>query len=247
MDRSLIQKITGHQAIICVIGLGRVGLPLAVIFANKGSHVIGVDNDKPRLDSIKNSKSPFHDDPNLQHHLQKANDSGNIQFESDLINLKSQPDVIVVTVGTPNTSENNMDFSQLYSALDQICKIGLENKLVLLRSTVPPGTTNDIVIPYLESKSGTKCGEGFKLAVCPERIFVNNAINEINELPEIIGGIDKDSNELGKELFHLINPQKDILFTTITGAELTKLFTNIYRYINFALSNEFAIWAERNR
>lgn len=240
-----MQKLSKEKVTICVIGLGRIGLPLAVVFANRGLTVVGVDNNTSRLDLIKKTQSPFQDDPNLQKQLQQANESGKIEFVTDLKNLKSKPDVVIVTVGTPNTLENNMDYSQLFSALDQISNLGLEDMFIILRSTMPPGTTNQIVIPYLESKSGKKCGIDFKLAVCPERIFVNNAVNEINELPEIVGGFDEGSNELGKEVFNWINPKKEILFTTTTGAELAKLFTNIYRYISFALSNEFAIWAEK--
>lgn len=244
MYQTLKEKISQKRAKIGIIGLGRIGLPLAVVFANKGLHVIGIDNNSTRLELIKNSKSPFQDDPNLQDELQKAIASKNIEFATTF-QSNSNLDVIIVTVGTPNTSENNMDYSQLFSALEQICNAGLKDKFIVFRSTMPPGTTSQIIVPYLESKSGEECGKNFKVAMCPERIFVNNAIKEIQELPEIVGGIDAESNELGEELFLLLNGKKDISFTTPTGAELAKLFTNIYRYISFALSNEFAIWAER--
>jgi UDP-N-acetyl-D-mannosaminuronic acid dehydrogenase len=116
--------------------------------------------------------------------------------------------------------------------------------LIILRSTLPPKTTEEIIIPLLENKTKLECGKDFALAVCPERILEGKAIKEIHDLPEIIGGVNEVCNNIAKEIFLGINTKKDILFTSPTGAELAKLFTNIYRYNIFALANEFAIWAE---
>jgi UDP-N-acetyl-D-mannosaminuronic acid dehydrogenase len=99
-------------------------------------------------------------------------------------------------------------------------------------------------VPYFEEKSKLKAGKDFALAMCPERILEGRAIDELFNLPEIVGGINGVSNAIFAELFRKINPKKDILYTTPTGAELAKLFTNIYRYLSFALANEFAMWAE---
>ncbi len=113
-----------------------------------------------------------------------------------------------------------------------------------MRSTLPPKTTTDIIIPFLENKTNLKAGIDFYLAVCPERILEGKAVKEIHELPEIVGGINQISNDMVTELFRHINLEKKFTYTTITGAELAKLFANVYRYIGFALANEFAIWAE---
>ena len=244
MDVSLLKKIQNLEANICVVGLGRVGLPLASIFADRGLKVMGVDVDKKRVESITNQKSPFHD-PALQEILEKVTKSGNLRAFDSFKAIKDNVDVIIITVGTPNTLENNIDYSQLYSSLDEISTINLRNKFVIFRSTMPPTTTTEILIPYLENKTQLKCGNDFLIAVCPERILEGHALKEINELPEVIGGFDEFSNRLATELFLLINPEKEMLYTSMSGAELVKLFTNIYRYISFALSNEFAIWAER--
>ena len=132
----------------------------------------------------------------------------------------------------------------MYGALEEISNINIKDKMIILRSTMPPKTTEDIIIPYLEDKSSLKCGIDFGLAVCPERILEGKAVKELFELPEIIGGINKISTEIAKEVFLAINPNKEILITTLTGGELAKLFTNIYRYTTFALANEFAVWSE---
>ncbi|MGI0011643.1 MAG: nucleotide sugar dehydrogenase [Nitrosopumilaceae archaeon] len=240
---SLLEKVKNRRAVVCVLGLGRVGLPLASVFATRGLKVIGIDINKDRLNSIRNSKCPFYD-PALQENLEKAIHLGNLRVEEDLNKAKDLVDIIFVTVGTPNSVDNNLDYAQLYSALNEICNINMKNKMVILRSTMPPKTTVDIIIPFLEHKTSLNSGIDFALAVCPERILEGHAVKEIHELPEIIGGVNKISNDIATELFLIINPKKEFSYTSATGAELAKLFTNIYRYISFALSNEFAIWAE---
>ena len=242
MLESLLSKLREKKGIVCVLGLGRVGLPLATIFATRGLKVVGIDTNNERLNSTRNSKCPFHD-PLLQESLQKATQTRNLKV-GDKLKENSDIDIIFVTVGTPTTENNNVDYSQLFSALNEICEINLEGKMIIMRSTMPPKTTVEIVIPFLESKTKLKAGIDFGIAVCPERILEGQAIIEIQKLPEIIGGINKISNDIATELFKIINPKKDILYMTPSGAELAKLFTNIYRYISFALSNEFAIWAE---
>jgi len=137
-----------------------------------------------------------------------------------------------------------MDHSQLHSALQEISQEDLAKKAVGFRCTLVPGTINNLAIPYLEEKSRLKAGADFALAMCPERILEGHAIEELYKLPEIVGGVNDVSNAIFAELFKKINPAKTILHTTPTGAELAKLFTNIYRYVSFALANEFAIWAE---
>ena len=236
----LIDKIRDEQAVFVVVGLGRVGLPLSSVLANSGFNVIGIDVDENKLESIRNSKCPFFDPP-LQESLEKSIGSGRLTVSKT---LQDKVDVIFLTVGTPSSMEGSVDYSQLYTAIDEICSINLLQKLIILRSTLPPKTTEDIIIPLLENKTNLKCGKDFALAVCPERILEGKAIKEIYDLPEIIGGVNEISNKIAKEVFLKINNKKEILFTTPTGAELAKLFTNIYRYNIFALANEFAVWSE---
>lgn len=236
----LIDKIRDEQAVFVVVGLGRVGLPLSSVLANSGFNVIGIDVDENKLKSIRNSKCPFFD-PSLQENLEKSISSGLLTVSKT---LPDKVDVIFLTVGTPSSMEGSVDYSQLYAAIDEICSIDLLQKLIILRSTLPPKTTEDVIIPLLENKTNLKCGKDFALAVCPERILEGKAIKEIYDLPEIIGGVNEISNKIAKEVFLKINNKKEILFTTPTGAELAKLFTNIYRYNIFALANEFAVWSE---
>lgn len=244
MLESLLEKTKSKEVNLCILGLGRVGLPLAAVFATKGLKVFGIDVKKDILESVKNLESPFYD-PALQETLKKALSVGNLKVGSSIGEIKENIDIIIVTVGTPNTIDNSVDYSQLYSALKEISALDLNDKLIIMRSTMPVGTTVDIVIPFLEFNSKLKSGVNFAVSVCPERIVEGQAIKEIHDLPEIIGGINEISNQITDELFKIINPKKEMLHTSPSGAELAKLYANIYRYISFALSNEFAIWAER--
>ena len=240
---SVLERIRRREATMSVFGLGRVGLPLASVLANVGYKIFGIDKNEERLESIRNSKCPFFDPP-LQENLENAIKSGNLIVQKKIDSKKNPIDIIFLTVGTPNSVEGNIDYSQIYGALETICEEKIEGKMIILRSTMPPKTTVDIIIPFLEDKTSLKCGKDFGLAVCPERILEGQAIKELHELPEIVGGVNDTSNEIARELFLTINPKKNILFTSPTGAELAKLFANIYRYISFALANEFAVWAE---
>ena len=230
-------------AVIAVLGLGRVGLPIASVFSTKGIRVIGVDINEERLSSIKNGKCPFYD-PVLQENLNESKKLGMLEVANDLEKVKNNVNVIIVTVGTPTTQGNSVDYSQVFTALEEVCKVNLRNKIIIMRSTLPPKTTTEIIIPFIKNRTGLKAGEDFQLAVCPERILEGKAVKEIHELPEIVGGINQISNDIVTELFRHINPDKKFSYTTITGAELAKLFANVYRYIGFALSNEFAVWSE---
>lgn len=236
----LIIKIREKKAIICILGLGRVGLPLSSVMANSGFPVIGIDTNSERLNSIKDSVCPFFDPP-LQENLKKSINSGLLTVSK---NIPENVDIIFLTVGTPASMEGSVDYSQLYSAIDEICSINISGKMIIFRSTLPPKTTEDIIIPMFEKKTNLKCGEDFALAVCPERILEGKAIQEIFNLPEIIGGFNESSNQIAKEIFLGINNKKEILYVSPTEAELAKLFTNIYRYNIFALANEFAVWSE---
>lgn len=239
----LLKKVRNRNAMICVLGLGRVGLPLATILAVRGVKVIGIDVNNERLKSIRDSKCPFHDIP-VQENLEKAIKLGNLTVDNNLNQFRDSVDIIFVTVGTPTTTDNRVDYSQLYAALNEVYNINMKGKMIILRSTLPPKTTTDIVIPFLEYKTSMKAGTDFGVAMCPERILEGQAIKELHELPEIIGGINDITNQIVTELFRIINPKKEFLYTSPSGAELAKLFNNIYRYISFALSNELAIWAE---
>lgn len=241
--KKLLIKIETKRLNLVVIGLGRVGLPLAVSFALVGIKTIGVDINEKLVELINEGKAPFYEE-GLDEALKTVVTSGYlsaIKSSNDVINYG---DVFIIAVGTPLTEDNYLDYTQLISALKQLATAELKGRLIIVRSTTAPGTLENVVKPLLEA-SGLKAGIDFGLAVVPERVVEGKALYEIKTLPEIIGGVNEISSQLAIALFKHLNPNKKLIITRPIIAELAKLFLNVYRYVNFALSNEFALISEQ--
>lgn len=246
LEPPLATKLAQIQAgdfTMAVIGIGRVGLPLALSFADAGVRVIGVDRNPEHVATVNSGILPF-----LEHGaeplLKEALDSETFHATTDVEKAVSDADAIILTVGTPLSSELRADTSQLKSALAEIGAAIRPGTLVIARSTISPGTTERTVIPTLQQLSGLTLGQDLFIAFCPERIAEGKAIEELRDLPEIIGGQDEASTDLAAAVFRLLGPDKLIHRTDPLSAELAKLFTNVYRYVNFALANEYALIAE---
>jgi len=237
------EKIRNGEAVVSVLGMGRVGLPFGVVIARSGLKVIGLDIDERRVSSIKEGRMPFHY-PAIELWLKAVVADRSLTASRSAKDSIERSDIVVVTVGTPTGSQYSLDYSQLHAAFTELCSADLRNKAILVRSTAAPGTLRSIILPLLMRNTGLKPDIEFALAACPERILEGQAHRELYELPEIVGGIGSNSNAIASELFRRISANKRVLITTPTGAELAKLFTNVYRYVNFALANEFAIWGE---
>ena len=222
---------------ISVIGVGRVGLPLSLAFAESGFKVYGIDIEEKLIEKLNNKALPFIEkgvDVLLKKHL-------NVNFFPGLkYSVIKDSTYVIITLGTPVDEHLNPDYSQIDSILPHLKKNLKKGHVIILRSTVAPGTT-DLINSRLETETKFKHGEDFHVAFCPERIAEGNALQEIREVPQIIGGIDKKSSELAENLFK--NITKECLISDAKSVELAKIFTNMYRYINFAIANEFAILA----
>jgi UDP-N-acetyl-D-mannosaminuronic acid dehydrogenase len=236
---NLLEKVRQNNFTLGVLGIGRVGLPLALSFANVGINVIGMDVNEDYIQKIKRGECPFYEE-----NIEKYISTNNFFPTTDIEEGIKRSDILIITVGTPLNIHARPNYSQLRSALESIAKTSISGKLIVMRSTASPGTLENLIKPFLEKRTGLKAGKDFGLAVCPERIVEGKAFEEIKTLPEIVGGIDSVSEEIVAELFRKINPDKKILRTTPKAAELAKLFTNVYRYVNFALANEFGLLAE---
>lgn len=221
---------------IAVIGIGRVGLPLALSFADAGNRVFGIDNNEDYLKLIKERRMPFKEngiEDLLLKHIGKS-----LTLTNDY-SVISNADHIIITVGTDLNEDERPDFSTLVKLFNEIMPFIKKNHNIILRSTVAPGTSIHI-FEKIKQKTGFS-GNDFFMSYCPERIAEGKALEEIKVLPQIIGGLNYESSLKAKELFSDICD--DILITDNKSAELSKLFSNAYRYINFAIANQFEMIA----
>src|SRR5919106_1373846 len=204
--------------------------------------VAGLEVDAQRRSAIRLGKLPFHE-PGAEEALGEAVTSGMLTVSDDPTQVVPSADIVVLCVGTPLAADLRPDYAQLRSALDRLAPHLRAGQLLIQRSTVSPGTLLKVVRPYLNERIPT-VAEGLLIAACPERIAEGRAMEELASLPEIVGGVDDRSAEAAAALFRLLGPGKEVHVTDPTSAELAKLFTNVYRYVNFALANEFALLSE---
>jgi UDP-N-acetyl-D-mannosaminuronic acid dehydrogenase len=217
---------------ISVIGLGRVGLPLALSFADRGMKVLGVDHDTAKLQSLRAGRMPF-EEPGCQEILDRVLGAGRLELAERAADAARAQD-IVLTLGTPSFSHVESDLSQIRAALDDLLPLLAPGHALILRSTIAPGTT-EFVAGYLEKRRGLRSGEDVFVAHAPERIAAGKFLREIVSLPCIVGGVGDGSTERAAELFEVFGAP--IVRTTPVQAELAKIWTNILRYATFALPN----------
>ncbi len=225
---------------VAVVGLGRVGLPLALSLADRGLSVIGVDNDPARVRAVREGHMPF-EEPGAQEALDRARATGSLSLTEQVADAAAARQ-IVITLGTPSFSHIEIDMRDIRAALDDLLGVLRKGHSLILRSTIAPGTT-DFVAGYLAKHRGFDVGEEVFVAHAPERIAAGRFFAEIDTLPCIIGGVGPRSGEVAAELFGLF--AAPIVQTTPVQAELAKIWTNILRYTNFALPNLLMMDCER--
>ena len=221
---------------VAVIGCGRVGLPLALAFADNGLRVLGVDSDAELLATVRSRRMPF-EEAGAQERLGRL-DVAWSEHATDA----GDADAIVLTLGTPSFSHIEIDMRDIRSVLDDLLAVLRPEHLVVLRSTIAPGTT-EFVAGYLEKHRGLVAGSDIGVAHVPERIAAGRFFEEISTLPCIVGGIGERSGAAAAALFAPLGAP--IVQTSAIEAELAKIWTNILRYALFALPNRLMMDAEQ--
>jgi len=215
-----------------IVGLGRIGLPLALSLADHGVEVIGIDKDRARLDTVGVGRMPF-EETGTQELLDRVLPTDRLRL-TDRTADAAAAEFIVLTLGTPAHIHLEIDISQIRGVVDDLLPLLQPGQTLILRSTVAPGTT-DWLAGYVEQRRGFVVGEDFFVAHVPERIAMNRFLEEIATLPTIIGGVGAGSGARAAELFEPFGAP--IRQTSPVAAELAKIWTNIYRYATFALPN----------
>ena len=222
---------------VSIIGIGRVGLPLALFLESLGCKVVGIDKDSEVLRDVRKKKMSF-DEPGCAALLKKTKMTISPSIQSGV----RGSDYIIITVGTPLYNHIESDLSYIKSVCTDLCGSLKEGQTIILRSTVAPGTTSYLK-NFVEDNTSLKIGKNFGLAFCPERLAENQAIEELGLLPQIIGTEDNFSKKTTNKLFNLFGVE--LLFTNYLSAELIKLFNNVHRFTDFAVANQFSVIAEK--
>lgn len=223
---------------ICIIGLGYIGLPTAVMFATHGHKIIGVDLNESVIVALNSARSIIKE-PYLDILVQAAVKSGNLQAQK----LPEEADVFIIAVPTPVKPDKTADMSCVVAAAKAVAPYLREGNIVILESTSPPGTVNEIVIPIL-AESGLEIGEQLMVAHSPERVLPGRILIELLENNRIVGGVNRKSAEMVRDLYKTF-VNGEIYLTDETTAEMCKIIENTYRDVNIALANELAIICEK--
>ena len=232
------------QEKVAVIGLGYVGIPLSALLASKGYDVVGVDLLEDRVRAINKGKLPLAGkEPGLVEMLSKVVKKGSLRATSSYESLKDRT-AIFICVDTPISHEKRPDNSRLEAALKGIGKHLRKGALIVVESTVAPGTMLGVVRKTLERESGLRLGRDFKLAHCPERVMPGRLIHNITTYDRVIGGYDKQSIQRAQAIYSKLTRGR-LHPTDLTTAEIVKTAENAYRDVQIAFANEVALISEK--
>lgn len=235
MKQELLNKIYNKEITVGVVGLGYVGLPLAVEKAKAGFKTIGFDVQKEKVDMVNAGHNYIGDV--VDNDLKKLVDSDMLSATSDFSFVKDV-DFIAICVPTPLDKHQEPDISYVRSSAESISKYLTKNTMVVLESTTYPGTTEELIKPILENGSGLKCGEDFYLGFSPERVDPGNLIYKTKNTPKVVGGIGKDATEVIAAMYRAVLEGDVYEVSSPAIAEMEKILENTYRNINIGLVNE---------
>lgn len=223
---------------ICIIGLGYIGLPTAVMFATHGHKIVGVDVNEKVIDALNDARIIIKE-PYLDLLVHGAVNSGNLKAQK----VPEEADVFIIAVPTPIQHDKTADMSFVIAATKAITPYLREGNVVILESTSPTGTVNELMIPIL-AESGLVIGEQLLVAHSPERVLPGRILMELVENNRIVGGVNRKSAEVVRDLYKTF-VKGEIYLTDATTAEMCKMTENTYRDVNIAFANELAIICEK--
>ncbi|MEW6009844.1 nucleotide sugar dehydrogenase [Methanobacterium alkalithermotolerans] len=234
--------MTEEKIRIALFGLGHMGLPTAALFADNGYKVVGIDINSETVSMVNDGKSPIME-PGLDELVENVVKKGLLSADNGISTLVKDSNVMIVVVPTPVDENKCSDLSAVISACESIAKVLNKDDLVIIESTIPPHTCQNIIIPLLE-KSGLKASKDFGVAYTPERALPQNTLYEMTHNARVIGGVDQKSAKKAAALYGKITKGEVITVENLVTAEMVKLMENTYRDTNIALANELALVCE---
>jgi len=219
---------------VCIVGMGYVGLTLAVVMAERNYRVLGLEINPTILRALQNRQPHFHE-IGLKSRFRGVLDSGGLKIDRDIPDNRDRPTVYIISVGTPLGPDGRPRIDMVENVTRQIADAMPTGSLIILRSTVVIGTTRNVVLPILEAS-----GKEFHLAYCPERTIEGKALEELRSLPQIVGGLGTEDARRASAVFQELTPTI-LRVTNLETAEVIKLLDNSFRDLFFAYGNEVAM------
>lgn len=241
LKQELLDKIENKTAVIGVVGLGYVGLPLAVEKAKAGYQVIGFDVQSSKVDMVNEGHNYIGDV--VDNELANLVKSGKLKATTDFSFVKDV-DCVAIAVPTPLDPYKQPDISYVVNSTTSVAKYVHKGMLVVLESTTYPGTTEEVCMPILE-QSGLKCGEDFFLAFSPERVDPGNKQYKTKNTPKVVGGVTPDCTDIAASLYRHVLEGEIMTVSSPKVAEMEKILENTFRNINIGLANEMAILCKK--
>jgi len=238
----------------CVVGLGKIGLPLAVQIASKGEQVIGADINDAVVTQVNNAEVPFPGEADLPELLQRVVNEGFLEASTNTEEAVNRSDTVIVVVPVIVDEDSNPDFAGIDSATHDIARGLTADTLVCYETTLPIGTTRSRFAPVLQQVSGLTCGSDIFIAYSPERVFSGRVFADLRAYPKLVGGLDTASTNRAVAFYEQVldfNERSDLSrpngvwnLEKAEAAEMAKLAETTYRNVNIALANEFALHAQ---
>jgi len=233
----------GKDSSVAVVGLGKIGLPLAAQFASKGLDVIGCDVLPDVVEAINAGRAHIHEESGLEEAVASAVAKGKLKATTDSTAAVARTDVVVIIVPLLVSREHTTDYSSLDAATRAVGRGLHKGSLVIYETTLPVGTTRLRLGPMLEEVSGLVAGRDFHLAFSPERLYAGRIFEDLRKYPKIVGGIDLTSTDRAVRFYRSVLDADVWAVDNAETAEFTKLAETTYRDVNIALANQFALYA----
>ncbi|WP_106498262.1 nucleotide sugar dehydrogenase [Lentibacillus sp. Marseille-P4043] len=229
---------------VAVVGLGKIGLTLAAVFANNDYNVFGADISNDVVDSVNQGSSHIDNEPGLEELVANAQQNHTLSATTNTTKAVAQANVIVVIVPVLVDEQNNIDYQFIDLAVQEIAKGIKKNSLVIFETTLPPGDTKNRFGKKIAEISGLQLGTDFYLAYSPERVYSNRIIQDLQTYPKVVGGLNEKSLELASNFYKKALDCQLIEVSSLETAEFAKVAECVYRDVNIALANELAQFAD---
>ena len=238
-------SLESKSLVVCVVGIGRIGLPTALSFAKAGLQTIGVDINEKLVDSINTGNFPLKDEPGYEEIFNEVRKNGNFSATTNINEAISKSNLILLSLPTPMDKKNIPSYLALESVGKQLSHILQPNSLIVVESTIEPGFIENDLINILEETNRLHIGKNFTIGVCPENANPGEILHDFTNLPRLVGGIDEQTTKIITMIYDFVFSVELVIMPDCKTANAVKLTTNVFRDVNIAFVNELSLMFEK--